>query len=99
MLLIGTKLDLVEHNPHLREVEKLSGKNLMEGKNKIVHFEEISAKDGINVESAFSTLARKLKEKVEALECASSSEYYMHRTPPIVTTNADNDAKGGTCPC
>ena len=99
VLLIGTKLDLVEHNPHLREVDKLSGTNLMQRKTKIVHFEEISSKDGINVDSAFTALARKLKEKFEAQECPVTDGYNMHRTAPIVTTNADTVAKTGACAC
>ena len=90
----------MEHNPHLREVETSSGKNLMQQKTKIVHFEEISAKEGINVDAAFMALARKLKEKVELQECADPNDYYIHRTAPIVTTNADIDARGrGPCFC
>lgn len=63
IMLVGTKLDLVNHNPNQREVEQSMAENLTKSKRQIVGYYETSARDNIHVEDVFMELARALLKK------------------------------------
>lgn len=99
VLLIGTKLDLVLHNPHIREVETRSGEELQTIRRNIIEYAEVSAKEGMNVDASFLKLAKELKKRVDVgsgnckLEQNFSNVYSGHRD----TVQVDKESRTGGC--
>ena len=106
IMLVGTKLDLVTHNPHQREVEQSMAENLSKSKRQIVGFYETSARDNIHVQDVFVELAQALLKKhtedrtvtihnLQNLAGSSvdSSEINVHRQ------RGERDPEKSTCPC
>lgn len=63
IMIVGTKVDLVNHNPHQREVERSTAENLSKSRSQIIGFYETSARDNIHVDNAFKELTRALLQR------------------------------------
>lgn len=68
IIVIGTKLDLVNANENLREINEESGMSIATTHSNIIAFHEVSAKDGTNIDTAFHTLSKAMKDRVESAE-------------------------------
>lgn len=90
ILLIGTKLDLVTQNQQIREVAESSGQTFADTNNVLAYI-EVSASQGINVESAFLRLARGIKEKNEKPNICESYPTTM------ATVTTDMNARKTSC--
>ena len=77
MLLLGTKLDLVNSKPSLRKVSTSEAQNLASHKHMLEPI-ETSAKDNTNIERAFYHLAKSLKIKYDGLKSADDAEQSFH---------------------
>ncbi len=98
MLLIGTKLDLVTHNPHVREVESSSGENMKQERTNIIEYAEVSAKEGMNIEESFSKLAEELKKRLDLMNRCGyqpnlSNVYPRH----LDTVQVDKESRHTSC--
>ena len=101
ILVIATKLDLVSQNPQLRVIDTSSGEQLKSSEsNNVVAFSEISAKEGINVDSAFMELALELKRRKEIVNgCSCDKDLSNVYTKNIDTVRIDIDARRSSCDC
>ena len=99
MLLIGTKLDLVMHSPHIREVETDAGEEVMRSRSNIIEYAEVSAKEGINLDLSFLKLAEELKRR-EDIQRGCSCEHKLSTVYPrrLDTVQVDKQSqKSGCC--
>lgn len=96
IIIIGTKLDLVNANPNHREIEETSGQSLVTSHSNIVAFYEVSSKDGTNIDLAFTTLTKAIKDQIESIdvcECDASQVYVKN----IDTVTLDKTTKRQCC--
>lgn len=93
IVLIGTKLDLVTQNQQIREVAESSGQTFADTNSNVLAYIEVSARQGINVESAFLRLARGIKENSEKATICEPESYSC--TMDTVTT--DLNARKTSC--
>ena len=98
MLLIGTKLDLVLHNPHIREVETSSGEEMKRIKTNIIEYAEVSAKEGMNVDLSFLKLAEELKKRADILKGCNYDHHLSNVYPRhIDTVQVDRESQSKGC--
>lgn len=96
IILVGNKADL----EHRREVSKEEGENF--AKENGLLFLETSAKDNLNVDSAFTKTAEKIYDKVKAGDFDLSSERHGVKVGATANTislldDADKETKPGCC--
>jgi small GTP-binding protein len=65
IIVIGTKLDIVQSNTNTREVPEESGQSIVDAYSNVMGFYETSSRDGLNVDEAFMGLITALRTKVD----------------------------------
>lgn len=96
MVLIGTKLDLVRSDIHLREVDLSEVKTFVKNY-QVLDVLETSSKEDTNIDTVFHRLARALKSKHERKSLASNSRY-DEETVAIATENT-TEISSNRCDC
>ena len=92
IMLVGTKLDLVNHNPNQREVEQSTAESLSKSNRQIVGFYETSALDNIHVEDVFIDLARALLMK-HSEERTVAIHSFQNLAAPVRNGVGDSEIK------
>ena len=91
MLLMGTKVDIVQRSPSSRQVTLEEARSFASSRH-IVGVVETSAKEDTNITQAFIELAEKLREKHERLSTIGESE----KSIKLTTVNVSEKKK---CAC
>ena len=97
VLLIGTKLDLVTHNPHIREVESSSGIEMKRQRTNIVEYAEVSAKEGMNIDSSILKLAEELKRRTDMFKGCDKHNLSNVYPRQLDTVQADKESRNKSC--
>jgi len=96
VILIGTKLDLVRSDIHLREVDITEVKQFVKNF-QVLDVLETSSKEDTNIDAVFQRLARALKTKHERKGLATNSRH--DEDTVAVSTEGTRQIDSGGCSC
>ena len=96
MLLIGTKLDVVNISPELRQVSLSEATNLASSKH-MLDVIETSSKEDTNIERTFVKLAKAMRKKREGSSLASYSD--PDDSINLLSTRTVNEQNQWHCSC
>ena len=96
MLLIGTKLDVANINPQLRQVTLSEAKNLASAKH-MLDVIETSSKEDTNIERTFIKLAKAMRKKREGSSLTSYAD--PEDSINLLSTQTVNEQNHWHCSC
>lgn len=92
MAIVGTKLDLVQQNPSLRQVESNQAKQYAQSINAI--YAETSSKTGANVDAVFNKV---IETAIKTLIDPNSGNKQQNKNTVDISENAQKEESGGCC--